>query len=173
MAKILCLAAMAVFVFQPASQAQNSPVAVPARKVMQVQGRDDSGESLTGNYQLKLAVFEKDQPLAELMLVTATAGFRAEMPDPLVGFMGTIKPESDGTVLVSYQLNTQVAFPTQTVSSSSQPASTVTNIEYKSSSAQASVILRLGEPIQIWKSGSRTYQLSISLLGEASKKSSP
>ena len=104
--------------------------------------------------------------------MVATSQFKADALDPTMTIVGTLAPEEGGTMLVRYQMGTEIAVPTQTLtapSASGQPVTTASSIQYKSSSVQASVRLRIGEPVQILKSGTRSYQLTVSRLSDAAK----
>ena len=137
------------------------------------QGANETSDALPENYVLKLIVSDKDQQITELSVVVATAMFRADTFDPTMTLAGTLAPEDNGSILVRYTLGTEIAVPTQTLttpSAAGQAVTTASSIQYKSGSVQASVRLHVGEPIQILKSGTRSYQLTVSRLAESAKK---
>jgi hypothetical protein len=146
---------------------------VPARRVPVAEPPPIQGDTLPENYVLKLVVHDKEQQITELSVVVASSQVRADALDPVMTISGTLVVLEDGVLLFRYALGTEVAVPTQiTAASSSSDRPVVTNqsIQYKSSSVQASVRLRLGEPVQILKSGTRTYQLTVSRLADSAKE---
>ena len=147
-------------------------------------GSPPSGEPLPANYLLTLSVSDKDQPFTELSLVVATADFSTDAVHPIdaketvtmpasLTFTGSISVQEDGSVLIRYLLSYEVAIPTNMQTTKSANGEQVTNssIQFKRSSTQASAKLRLSEPIQILKSGTRTYRLTISRLTDKPSKS--
>jgi hypothetical protein len=144
---------------------------VPVRQIPQ-NGPPSQGDALPENYVLKLVVHDKGQQITELSVVIASNQVRADTLDPTMTISGTLSPENDGAILFRYQLGIEVAVPTQIASSpgiSDRPVVVNQSIQYKSSSVQASVRLRPGEPVEILKSGTRTYRLTISRLAEGAK----
>ena len=143
-----------------------------------------SGEPLPMNYLLTLNASENDQPLAELSLVVATTDFTTDFIHPIgalatvtvptnLTFTGTLSVQEDGSVLVRYALSCEVAVPTNTQTTKSPNGEQVTSssIQYKRSSTQASAKLRLNESLQILKSGTRTYRLTVSRISDKAPKS--
>jgi hypothetical protein len=158
----LCLTSAIVFAQTPTRPTRALP-----------QAASETGDVLPENYLLKLTVNDKDQQITELSVVIATTQFKADTFDPTMTITGALTPEEDGSILVRYALGTEIAVPSQTAtmpSPSGQPVTTVSSIQYKTGSVQASVRLRLGEPVQILKSGTRSYQLTVSHLTEGTKK---
>ena len=143
-----------------------------------------SGEPLPMNYLLTLDASDNDQPITELSLVVATADFATDFIHPIgaqatvtvptsLTFTGTLSVQEDGSVLIRYTLSCEVAVPTNTQTTKSPNGEQVTNssIQYKRSSTQASAKLRLNEPLQILKSGTRTYRLTVSRIPDKAPKS--
>jgi hypothetical protein len=158
----LCLTSTIVFAQIPA----------PLRPSSQ-QGANAAGEVLPENYLLTLTVSDKDQLVTELSLVVASADFKAEVADPVITFTGTLTPDDKEGILMSYGLGTQVAVPSQVLTTqppSGAPVTTSSSIQYRSSSVQATVKVRVGEPLNILKSGTRSYKLTISRLSEGTHK---
>jgi len=121
---------------------------------------DTANEALPENYLLTLVVSDKDKVTTELSLVVATADFIVTAGDPRISFSGRIAPDDQGNnILIRYSLGTSVAVQNGN------------STEYRDSTAQASVKVRLGEPIQILKSGTQTYKLTISRLPAETHKS--
>ena len=99
---------------------------------------------------------DKEQKESELSLVVASADFKTDFPDAqsnIRTFVGTLTPEDGDAVSIRYALGGQIA-----VSDSHS------NVEYKTVTTQATVRLKLGEPVQILKSDARTCTLSVSRL---------
>lgn len=112
--------------------------------------------ALAENYIVSLTISDKEQVVTEMALVVATAEFAISFPDVksvLTNFTGTLIPEESGSVLVRYTIASEI------------PVSVGQNqIQYKTTSMQASVRLRPGEPVQILKSDTRSCRLSVERL---------
>ena len=113
---------------------------------------------LPENLQLKLVVTEKEQQIAELSCVTAVTQFEVSSGDPMITLAGTITPEEGGSILIHCALGSSIK------------VSEGNNTSYVGASYKSSVRLKLGEPVQIAKLGTRTYQLTVSRLAEPAKK---
>jgi len=118
---------------------------------------DAAAKVLPENYLLKLVVTEKDQQIGELSLVVATEAF-ASNADPQLGFAGTLTMEEDGTFVVRYALSTWIEVTNGPVT------------QGHNGSANTTVRLRNGEPLEILKTDKRTYQLTVSRLADSAKK---
>jgi hypothetical protein len=91
-------------------------------------------------------------------LVLATETFSASAGDPEVGFSGSVEVLENGVVLLRYNLSlTHVMAPGN-------------GVQYRSGSVQASVRLRPSESVQIFKSGTRSYDLTLEPLAHSGAK---
>ncbi len=120
------------------------------------------------NYLVTLSATENDKPLSEMVIATARPEFKADSFEPTLSFSGTLVPLEDGTVLVSYHLTAEIAVTVAihqaATPSNENSAAKNTAIQYKSQTAQAQVRLRLGEPLNVLRTGARTYRLTVSKL---------
>jgi len=141
-----------------------SPPPVRVRNVQPQQQSQplDPNTALPENYQLTLNVSDGDKPATELSVIAVTPMFTITGVEPNITFAGTITPEDAGTVLVAYSVSGDVP-----VRPPEGAASNTT--QYRVVGAQAAARLRLGETLQILKSGTRTFKLTVSKL-EAAKK---
>ena len=163
--KSTCIA-LVLFCGLAAAQAQvQSPPPVRVRTIHQQQSQNpplDPNTALPDNYQLTLVVSDGEKPATELSVVAVTPQFKVDGAEPNITFAGTITPEEAGTVLVAYVVSGDVPIrPPE-----GAPSST---IQYRMVGAQAAARLRLGETLQILKSGTRTFKLTISKLDTARK----
>jgi len=132
---------------------------------VQVGGAPVNEATLAENYVLGLTVSDQDQTAAatttttEFSLVVASQDFKTTFLDAksaAITFSGTVDPGEDGTtVLVRYAIASEVPV-----------AAGQNSVQYKATAAQASVRLRLGEPVLILKAGTRSLRLSIARLAE-------
>jgi hypothetical protein len=116
-------------------------------------GAPTPAPALPENYLLTLTISNAGQVAAELSVVIATADFSASFPDakPAVNvFSGTVSLETNGSVVVRYTLSLEIPI---------RPFGP--NPQSKSSVTQSSARLLLGQPVQILKTDTRTYLLSI------------
>lgn len=127
-------------------------------------------QPLPENYVLTLSFNNKDQQANELVLVVASADFAADMVDPTVSFSGTLALEESGSVLLRYTLGTEVPVPGQTFPTPTPGGPPSAFQQIRTSSAKASVRLKIGEPLVILKSGTRQYRLMVSRLSDQMKK---
>jgi hypothetical protein len=131
-------------------------------------------EAFAENYLVTLSVTDNDKPVTELVIATARAKFSANTVEPGMTVEGILAPLEDGTVLVTYVFGAEVAVPTsvqQTVTPSGEPGVVRnTSIQYKTQSAQAQVRLKLGESMNVLKTGQRTYRLTVSKLSVSGAK---
>ncbi len=144
---LLCVAST----FGSTGWAQNPPVAVnPAipRPIRSVNS-DDAGEALDGNYVLTLTLKEKETAVWELGVVVASRTFNNSAAQPNTNFTGRVLPQENGSFLVDYQLGRNVAVPNGN------------SIDYRSAATKSSVLLRLGEPVQIIKDGNQAFTLKL------------
>lgn len=136
--------------------AQNDAPTIP-RLPRPVISQDNAAPAhLDGNYVLTLTATDKDQPAKELAVVVAAASFNVSSAQPATTFSGKLFPQEGGLYEVSYQLGSDVAVPTGKSANGG-----FENIQYRSVSTVSSVLLRLGEPVQIIRDGDRTYTLRI------------
>ena len=148
--------------------AQTAPP-LPARATVSQPG-NDSAKPLPENYQLTLNVTEKDKPATELSMIIATADFKAETAEPSMTFTGTLTPEESGAIIVRYGLGVQVAVnsePSPVPSPGFVGPPRVGATQFKNIAAQASVRVRLGEPLNILNTANRVFTLTVSLLPRA------
>ena len=138
------------------------PVRVRTFQPQQQNPPPDPNTALPDNYQLTLVVSDGDKPATELSVVAVTPQFKVDAVEPSVTFAGTITPEDGGTVLVAYVVSGEVAIrPPEGAASGT--------IQYRAVGAQAAARLRLGETLQILKSGTRTFKLTVAKLETAKK----
>lgn len=147
---LLCAASMT----SSASFAQIPPPtspgvsAVPRLPVRAVDS-NETDEKLGGNYVLTLVLKDKETEVWALGMVTATRSFNSSTAQPSMSFNGRLVPQEDGAFLVDYQLGRSVAI--------SNGGST----EYRNAATKSSVLLRLGEPVQIIKDGNQVVTLKL------------
>ena len=145
----LCLISTTAF-------AQNSegPAAPVRRPVPMAPISSENGaEFLPDNYLVKLVVAEKEQAKTELSVVVATtSAFNASALDTTLNFGGSLVPQENGVMLVRYVLSIQV------------PVTEGPSSNLRSSSCNASVRMRPGETVEIFKSGTMSYKLTVSKL---------
>jgi hypothetical protein len=89
----------------------------------------------------------------------ATETFSASAIDPEVGFSGSVEVLENGVVLLRYNLAL-----THVVTAPGN------GVQYRSGSVQASVRLRPGESVQIFKSGTRSFDLTLEPLAHSGGK---
>ena len=143
MKKLLCtLLCTAVFLPLPRLFAQEA-VDQPTRHVA-------SDKQLDGNYVLTLSVGSKDGHIQELSVLTAVPKFNISSTDPVTTFTGTCTPQGDSTFMVNYAIGRTVAVNTGG-----------NNINYRTGTATASVVVRLGEAVQIIKDGEQIFTLKM------------
>ncbi len=122
------------------------------------------------NYLVTLSVTEDGKPITELVIATARADFKADCVDPTVTFLGNLSLSEDGTVLLSYSLGAEVVVRVPKVENAPDVAAKPASIQYKTQSAQGEVRLRLGEPMNVLKTGARTYRLTVAKLPAGAAK---
>jgi len=144
------------------------PQAVPVRRINLQNQSPQLSEAFADNYLVTLSVTENEKALTEVVIATARPEFKADSFDPTLVFSGSLAPLEDGTVLVSYQLAAEIAVPVttqQSLPASGEPGAVkTTSIQYKTQSAQSQVRLKLGEPLNVLRTGQRTYRLTVSKL---------
>ena len=165
-------------VLTSAALAQQPAITPPTRvravsQPPQIQG-SDVAEAFAVNYLVTLSVTENDKPVTELVIATARAKFSANTVEPSFTLEGLLAPQDDGTILVTYVFATEVAVPVatqQTVGASGEPGVVkTTSVQFKTQSAQAQVRLKLGESLNVLRTGQRTYRLAVSKLPEGGAK---
>lgn len=166
-----------IFAVLTAAALAQSPV--PPQRVRTIQPFQQNQspeltEAFAENYLVTLSVTENDKPITELVIATARAKFSANTVEPSFTLEGLLAPLDDGTVLVTYVFGAEVAVPVatqQSVPASGEPGVVKsTSIQYKSQSAQAQVRLKLGESLNVLRTGQRTYRLTVSKLPEGAAK---
>lgn len=131
------------------------PKEIPRPRVVQPQvpGQIPSpGNVLPDNYEITLTITDKEEPPVDLSVVVASTLFNASLGVQGLTFAGTVIPEGSGEILVTYTLGWETAIPAGN------------NTQYKSSSTQGSVRMKLGDDIQIIRAGTRVARLSIKKL---------
>ena len=122
-------------------------------------------EPVTENYVLTLTITDKEQAKTKISLVVALGIVKTGFFDPKFNintFQGVLKSNENGAVSVTYELDESVEVPATNERNAA--------INYKSISTQATVLLKLDEPVQIIKSDSRTCTLSVSKLSDQQPK---
>ncbi len=128
-----------------------------------VQPGSTESAPLAENFIVSLTISDKEQVVTEMALVVATADFAISFPDVklvMTHFTGTLVPEESGSVLIRYTIASEIPVPAGQ-----------NQVQYKTTSMQASVRLRPGEPIQILKSDTRSCRLSVERLAAPPAKS--
>lgn len=152
---------------------------VPPQPVRRIQPMSqhqtpELSEAFADNYLVTLSVSDNDKPVTELVIATARAKFNANTVEPSMTLEGLLTPLDDGTVMVTYAVGAEVAVPisVQHTSNAAGEPGVVrnTSIQYKTQSAQAQVRLKLGEPLNVLRTGSRTYRLTVSKLPASGSK---
>ena len=110
-------------------------------------------ESLTENYQLNLAVADKDAQPLELSVAVASTRFNAALSEQGLTFSGTITVEESGSFMIAYVLSWQTTV-----------AAEGNNSQIKSTSTQGSVRLKLGDEVTLIRAGTRIARLSMTKL---------
>jgi len=133
----------------------------------------DEGETLPENYLIKFVISDKDQK-TEFSLVAAATKFSADTMDGKTRINGTLTlEEGDKTVFFQYALSTTVEIvnSSQTLpGSKGSPGVTTKSISYQQRDINSAVRLRFDEPIQIYKFGALSCELTLSRLPESAKK---
>ncbi len=96
----------------------------------------------------------EERSVGKLSLVLATDQFSVSTFDPEIVSSGSVEVGEDGTILVRYHLGLSAANPT------APPG----GVQDRTASVQASVRLRPGQTVQIFKSGSRSCELKLAPL---------
>lgn len=109
-------------------------------------------ETLADNYQVALTITDKDAAPVEVSVVVASSQFSASLGEQGLTFAGTLTVEESGGVVVAYSLGWE------------SPITVGTGVQYKTSSTQGSVRLKLGEEVNIIRAGGRTARLSVKKL---------
>jgi len=146
--KTITLPLCALFMFCALAVAQE-PTPTPPSKAVQ---------PISENYVVSLTMTNKEKKTTEMSLVVASAEFSTSFPDSqsnVTSFHGTLTPEDGGTISIKYILTGEIAV-------SVSPGS----VQYKSIATQTTVRLKLGDPVQILKSGTQTCTLSVSRLSD-------
>ncbi len=107
---------------------------------------------LPDNYQVALTITDKDAQPVEVSVVVASTQFTAALGELGLTFSGSVEIEDSGAIMVNYALGWET------------PINTGNNIQYKTSSTQGSVRLKLGEEVNIIRAGTRTARISIKKL---------
>ena len=109
--------------------------------------------AVSENYIVTLAITDKEQASTEMSIVVCSSKFSSTFADAksnVTAFSGTLTPEQGGTILIDYGLSGNVA------------ASERQTMTYKNVVTQASVRLKLGEPVEFLKTDSRICTLTVS-----------
>ena len=160
-----------IFAVLTAAALAQSPVPPQRVRTIQPFSQNQSPElteAFAENYLVTLSVTDNGTPVTELVIATARAKFSANTVEPSFTLEGLLAPLDDGTVLVTYVFGAEVAVPMATQSEGGAVKST--SIQYKSQSAQAQVRLKLGESLNVLRTGQRTYRLTVSKLPEGGAK---
>lgn len=139
------------------AQTPEPPRPVILRPVSQIP--NETGDPLPQNYFLRLIVNDKDQQIEELSLVFSSTEMNAKNSD--LTFRGTFAPEENGTMLVRFRLIAGARIAGTNGSTERIEAT---------GEAQTSVRVRIGEPIEIMRNGTKTYRLIIARDLPSSKK---
>ena len=157
-------------IFATAALAQSPVVPQPVRRINPFPQNQspELTEAFAENYLVTLSVTENDKPVTEMVIATARAKFSANTVEPSMTLEGLLTPLDDGSVLVTYAVGAEVAIPVatqQSVSAAGEPGVVkTTSIQYKTQSAQTQVRLKLGESLNVLRTGQRTYRLAVSKL---------
>lgn len=131
----------------------------PPPQVVNPADKASQSEVLADNYLITLAISDKDKQVTEISLVSATTNFSMTTGAPRITFSGVIAPDDQGGALVRYGLGINILVYEGN------------NVRDQDSTVQASVRVRLGEPVQILKSGTQVFTLTVARLpGEAKKQ---
>jgi hypothetical protein len=160
--KFIIVSLCSVWLFCDSATAQEAVPQIPTplrRRVLNA----ETAPSLAENYVVTLTVTEKGQPASELSLVVSSADFKTDFADSKFNvstFVGTLTPEEGDAVSIRYVLGTQLTVPVEGS----------TSVQYKNLSVQASVRLKLGDPVQIYKSDTRVCTLRVERLSQQQAK---
>jgi hypothetical protein len=135
----------------PSLLVAQAPQPIPIRQI-QPRAPQTASDALPDNYQVTLTIADKDGQPIEVSVVVASTQFNASLGEPSLAFSGTISIEESSGIIIAYAL----AWET--------PITVGNNTQYKTSSTQGSVRLKLGEEVQIIRAGTRTARLSIKKL---------
>ena len=133
-----------------------APQPFPIRQPMPP-GSQTPVDALPDNYQVTLTITDKDGQPLEVSVVVASTRFSASLGDPSLTFSGLVTVEDSGSIIIAYALGWDTPVPAGK-----------DTVQFRSSSTQGSVRLKLGEEIQIIRAGPRVARLSIKKL-EATK----
>ena len=146
--KYLILAAAVLF---PSLLFGQAAIPRVIRSIQQSQGQVQE-DTLPENYQLNLAVADKDGQPLELSVAVASTRFNAALSEQGLSFSGTISVEESGSFIIAYVLSWQ------TLAAEGDKSQT------KMTSTQGSVRLKLGDEVTIIRAGTRIARLSITKL---------
>jgi hypothetical protein len=135
--------------------------ALPARRALVpgqppmpgIQPAQNASEPFPNNYQINLAITDKDSPPVELSVVVVSSPFNVSLGEQNVTFTGSMLLEDGGTLLVQYGLGWQTAVNLPN-----------NNVTYHSTSSQGSVRIKPGEEVEIFRAGTRVAKLVIKKL---------
>ncbi|MEA3211225.1 MAG: hypothetical protein QOE70_4282 [Chthoniobacter sp.] len=123
----------------------------------------DQAPAWPENYQLILSVFDKDKLLHEISVLVASLEFRADSFDPTLTFQGTLVPAENGSFVLRYAVTAEIAVPTEPgtvpIGAPPVPAGRNVPVQFKTQTAQSTVRVRPGQPIEILKTGDRIYRI--------------
>ncbi len=133
------------------------------RSVRLVSTPAEPAQVLPENYTLTVTVKEKERLLGDLSVVSGAREFSAvclQRNSTQLQFKGSLQPEEDGSVVVSYVLETQLQISAVGEAGQNQTMN-----------ANGSVRLRLGETVPVLTSNGIIYQLAI--VKTAGKEAAP
>ena len=108
-------------------------------------------EALKENYQLCLTITDKEKEPVEISIVVASSPFSATYGEENITFSGNVAA-IEAEILISYAIRWEPA------------GKTLPNGPSSASNAQGSVRLKLGEDVQIVRTGTRVARLSMKKL---------
>lgn len=155
--KHLLLAAIVLPSVLFAQTAQPIPIRPPAPPMSP--GSQIPADALPDNYQVTLTMTDKDGQPIEVSVVVASTRFTASLGDPSLTFSGSVTVDDSGSIMIAYALGWETPIP-----------SGKDTIQFRPSSTQGSVRLKVGEEIQIIRAGSRVARLTIKKLEPSKPK---
>ena len=116
---------------------------------------------LAENHLLTLTIKENDTVKTEFSMTVAGSNFSATFPavgDSIASFTGTISPEENGSIALKYMLGAEVRIPSEGGA-----------VQARALSFSATVRMRPGQVVQIFKLNGSTCELRLSKPAEAAK----
>lgn len=160
----------------PAQSAPNLPP-VPAperRRVLSPNNASPEEKDLTHNYQLVFGFKDGGKPAQEIALLTASSQIsvsaclaakdESQLGMPTATIQGFLAEKDNGVLRLSYQIGASIPVPTQSMVSkpgSGEPKPVIVNISYTNESASGVLLLQPGKTYEIFKTGERTYTVTI------------